>query len=319
MRGDSVNAICFSTDSDPLGSLPAGHFWMVRLVIPTDAAEQCGALCAQLLSLLALPFGSLLTSVSHDFMLTRTDTIGGVMKIRVILAALLFLPAVASFAQETSPPAAQAAPPKEPWQMTDDERIAARLDPEKIRQRSEAHSVRLPRHHSEGPSGMAVGATSQPIPFVIDGAANPELFFRFELFAYLLRGVDPKLTGTDREVARALLMTKIKAFGYEPETFWNELSASVPRYFEVRDGVSSRSPSKHARIEAIAPPSGPDDVHTALCRERLTALSSARNHFGSETFDRFLYSVVAPTITVTSNPPGPEEGAGLRFLEGGCQ
>src|SRR3954469_4261991 len=229
------------------------------------------------------------------------------MRIRSILGSALFFVAALALAQK-------ATQIKEPWQLTDDERIAARLDPEKIRQRAASHAATLSRLHPEVVSSMNVGAGDGQAPgLIIDGAKNPELFLPFELFGHLLRGVDMKLAATDRQIARAILEPKIKAFGFQPDVFWAALGASTNRYFAARDNA----PVKHSATAANSPPSGSNGATIGLCGARLTALNSAREHFGRDTFDRFLYTVVAPTLTVTSRAPGPDEASGLRYLSGG--
>jgi hypothetical protein len=241
------------------------------------------------------------------------------VNIRNILGSALLLFPVITSTQDLGPHATQSVRSREAWQLTDDERITARLDPEKIRQRMAAHASAMNRLHGSGASSGMSMSSGQPLMFRIDGAENPELFLPFELFANLLRGVDMKLTPNDRQMARAMLEPKIKTFGFEPEAFWTALGSSTTGYFKARDGGGLTAASKRARTEATPSPSGPNDGHIALCRGRLMALSSARDHFGRETFDRFLYTVVAPTLTVTSSPPGPDEGSGLRYLAGGCQ
>ena len=144
--------------------------------------------------------------------------------------------------------------------------------------------------------------------FRIDGAENPDLFLPFELFGQLLRGVDWNVPAIDRDVERAILAPKIKSFGYEPGTFWAALGTVSKRYFEVRDGTQP-SASSHAKPKAAQ--------HIALCRERQTALAAARSYFGHEKFDRFLYQVVAPTLSSSSR--APDEAQGLRYMAGGCR
>jgi hypothetical protein len=203
---------------------------------------------------------------------------------------------------------------KEAWQWTDDERITARLDPVQIRERAAAHAARSFNRPGVS-SSLAVGS-GEPVSFRIDGAENPELFLPFELFGDLLRGVDGKLPAIDRDVERAILAPRIRSFGYEPDTFWSDFGTVAKRYFEVRDGTQ-RSTVNHAKPEAAQSPSGPNDAYIALCRERLSVLAAARSHFGREKFDRFLYQVVAPTLSSSSR--FPDEAQGLRYMAGGCQ
>jgi hypothetical protein len=246
-----------------------------------------------------------------------------VMRIRILIGVPLVFVTLHTAAQQLAPSSNQSVS-KEIWQLTDDERIAERLNPQKMRERAASHAAALSRLHNHGTSsimntGTADEASTQ---LIIDGAEHPELFLPFELFGQLLRGVDPTLKPIDRQVSRAILDEKIKAFGYNPETFWNAVNVSARSYFEVRGGAKlspAANPREHPQVESIPSPPGLTNSHVSLCRARLTALNAARDHFGRDSFDRFLYTVVAPTLTVGSDTPGPAEGAGLRYLSGGCQ
>ena len=218
-----------------------------------------------------------------------------------------------SSTQDPVPHTDQLVVSKEAWLWTDDERIAARLDPVKIRERAATHAARSFKRLGVSAS-LAVGSGEQ-VSFRIDGAENPELFLPFELFGQLLRGVDWNAPAIDRDVERAILAPKIKSFGYEPGTFWAALGTVSKRYFEVRDGTQP-SASNHAKPDAAQSP-GPNDAHITLCRERFTALAAARSYFGPEKFDRFLYQVVAPTLSSSSR--FPDDVQGLRYMAGGCQ
>ncbi len=218
-----------------------------------------------------------------------------------------------SSTQDLVPHTDQLVVSKEAWLWTDDERIAARLDPVKIRERAAAHAARSFKRL--GVSASLAGS-GEHVSFRIDGAENPELFLPFELLGQLLRGVDRNAPAIDRDVERAILAPKIKSFGYEPGTFWAALGTVSKRYFEVRDGTQP-SASNHAKPEAAQSPSGPNDAQITLCRERFTALAAARSYFGPEKFDRFLYQVVAPTLSSSSR--FPDEVQGLRYMSGGCQ
>jgi hypothetical protein len=248
------------------------------------------------------------------------------MRISISLGASLLFVAAFSSAQDVSRNASQAVGSREIWQLTDDERIDARLDPQKMRERAASHTAALSRLHDSGSSTSMSTRTDDgsAVKLIIDGAENPELFLPFELFAHLLRGVDTRLTPEDRNVARAILEAKIRAFGFDPDAFWNAVDVGSRRYFSVRDSrtvapFANQSPTTGPQAEAIQPPSAAIDHQRAVCRERIIALNATRNHFGSETFNRFLYTVVAPTLTVASRIPGPDERSGLRFLSGGCQ
>jgi hypothetical protein len=247
------------------------------------------------------------------------------MRVRILIGVPFLLVTLHSAAQKPAPASHQPLASKEIWQLTDDERIAERLDPQKMRERVASHRAALNRLHNPGTSSSMSTGTAEGVPtkLIIDGGEHPELFLPFELFGQLLRGVDPTLSPIDHQVSRAILDEKIKAFGYDPETFWNGVEVSAHHYFEVRVGgaelrAASNSP-KHPQLESIPSPPASPDSRVSLCRARWAALNSARDHFGQDKFDRFLYTVIAPTLTVASDTPGPAEGVGLRYLSGGCQ
>ncbi len=226
---------------------------------------------------------------------------------RFVFALTLLAPSV--FAQTATWTTA-----KPPWVWTVEERIAARLDPVAIEQRSARHAASLRGH--DGTVHSQTSATTTSTHVVIDGNVNPELFLPFELFNTLLGGVDPQLPVREREISQAMLNSRIHELGYDPKQFWTDLSEIAAGYYAVRDRKVHLPPSRGVQT------SDQEQTRTtsiAMCRARFDALSAARAKYGTATFDRFLYTVVPPGLLSGSNMPGPDEASGLLYIERGCQ
>ncbi|HEV2722324.1 MAG TPA: hypothetical protein VG323_20055 [Thermoanaerobaculia bacterium] len=193
---------------------------------------------------------------------------------------------------------------KQPWDWTDDERLAVRLDPAAIALRAAEHEARQQRR---GPSAQAFGINRQP-QMVIDGSVHPELFLPYELFTCLLDAVDPRYSAAERKVKQGFYNAGLRKFGTRPADFWAIFSRLVARYYRI-ETAAKQGGSHQSGL----------DPNVALCRERITLLNASRERFGRTTFDRILYTVVAPNTLQTGAVPGPEGAAGLKYLSGGCQ
>jgi len=205
---------------------------------------------------------------------------------------------ISGIAQTDEPHAAKRA-----WQWSADERIAARLDPAFV----EKHTKRNPSD-----PGKAT--------FSIDGRQDPHVFLPFELFVFLLGGLHGD--AANRDVTRAMMEDRIKSFGYaDPSAFWRELETVAAPYLTLL----KRNAALHVKMQTAPRPERAaiaeeiESSHIPLCRSRAEALAAARAHFGRETFDRFLYTVVAPQVTTGSVVPSADEARGLAYLEGGCR
>lgn len=198
---------------------------------------------------------------------------------------------------------------KQVWDWTVEERLAVRFDPVLAVQRATAGWARTD-----------AGTTGRPQWGEVHGNENPELFLPGELFIALLGGLHGD-TGF-RDSSRAIRRNRIIAFGIDDETFWRELESAISSYlrFAARHAaiqqrlIHTLDEGERSGLAAEAERMGPD-----LCRSRAAALAGARRHFGAETFDRFLYTVVAPSLSVSSGDPLVDTAEHLRFLEGGCQ
>jgi hypothetical protein len=199
---------------------------------------------------------------------------------------------------------------KLPWQWSDEERIAARLDPVYIRDHTRRSAV--------GVGGLS--SQDSELQVVIDGRQNPELLLPYELFNWLMGAfdADPAL----REQIRASLHDRLQGFGPKnPDTFWAELeSVSSPHLALVHHLGSLGGRLKKAdRRGREALTRQIDELQVPMCRSRADALAAARLHFGGEAFEQLLYSVVAPQLTVGIRVPTPDEARELAFIQGGCR
>lgn len=187
---------------------------------------------------------------------------------------------------------------REPWRLSIDERIQLRLDPAAIEARRRAWTA---DQTSAFQREASTGAGSR---FIIDGRRNPELLLPFELMDFLLSGVSGPM---ERQQAfRRTVSDGIAAAGWRHDEFWRELE-------RIRAADSPRpAHTRRARREPTAEAEGREH-----CAARAHVLALARERFGHEAFDRFLYLAVAPKITTFAEVPTSAEH--LRAAEEGCR
>jgi len=179
--------------------------------------------------------------------------------------------------------------PKEPWEWTDAERIAALSDPAAAAARLAAHRERMQTDgmSDERSDGLAAGF-ADPID-VINGKRDPHLYFTWELFDWLVAicYVDDPHT---RETFRAIKEREAKrTVGGLPPDFWERLDAISAAYRGdlQRERQAPSIPdaaTRNAEMKAVA---------ALLCHDRHTAFQEAKQEFGPW-FERFLYKVIAP-------------------------
>jgi hypothetical protein len=177
----------------------------------------------------------------------------------------------------SAPVVAIASDVKRPWRWSDDERIAIRLDPQSMAERAAA------REQRRAAAPNAKRTTPQP--------------------AFVIEAADPARTSREREIEHSIYEAGLHRYGYTPDEFWQTFGDVARRYYELRD--RSRSAGVHG-----------DSAHVELCRERIAVLNAARGRFGSERFNRLLYTVVAPVTSITGRVPGPGRGRGTEVLGG---
>lgn len=187
-------------------------------------------------------------------------------------------------------------PERKPWEWTQEERLAVRLDPAQIARRQNAEAAR------------AAAATPQPSTtaqqglhnYSIDGSRNPELLLPHELFRSLLSGFMPNEEARQRK--RDSLRAAIVAAGFDEALFWSQLRAAASEYIDNHVYPAPGTPHR-----------------PGLCRSAFVSLNNARQVFGKDRFDRFLYEAIAPVTQVTSATNAADPSAELRFVAAGCQ
>ena len=227
----------------------------------------------------------------------------------IVILAFTVTPLVAQ-------PAAKAQSPRAPWEWSDEERIAARLDVHAAAARLAAHRSAASRQ-SDGASssGRTTTSVGKPTVDVIEGRRDPALFFPVELFEAAVRGAFSEAASAFREgYAPALRRAGL------PTTFWEHVGVVAAPYLNAlkeqdellhRAGALPKTSADRAAIEARVAAG-----YAHLCRTRAAALQAVHDEFGVA-LDRFLYLEVAPTQTVwTDDPWDPNQ---IRFIERGCQ
>jgi hypothetical protein len=202
---------------------------------------------------------------------------------------------------------------KEPWEWTDSERVAARLDPAFIKANSRQPSNSSSLH-------IATEGASSDFAFTLEGSKNPEIFLPFELFMSLMNGFDAD--PDSRSHNRVYFSRGIAESGYkDPDAFWRELEPLVSVHATaLRDHLALYERRDRAdRKERDAVEKQISEHQTTVCRSRFQALEAARAHFGRQTFDRLLYTVVAPGLTQSSAAPDSNFASHYLFIAGGCR
>jgi hypothetical protein len=189
-----------------------------------------------------------------------------------------------------------------PWEWTIEERLSARLDPMSIAERQDAAEGRHPTIRSQSVREVREGIQN----YSVDGAVNPELLLPHELFQSLLTGFVPDEQRQRRQ--RESLRRGIVAAGFDEELFWAQLRSAASEY------IDSYLYPPPTRIESTS-----RQDRDGRCRAGFVALNTARQVFGANEFDRFLYDVVAPRTQVASTTSAADPAAELRYVELGCQ
>jgi len=208
-------------------------------------------------------------------------------------------------------------PVGEPWNWTVSERLAKRFEVEDMRRRAAEYH----REIAAGNAGMQAQSTSSSDVFVIDGKKDPELFLPYELLTALLNGLSSDARA--RDSAQRSYRKSIEDFGWKPSELWSRLEAILDGYPDLVDRESAlqtalrspQTPSVHDRLTTEQ-----KTLRQGICARRAALLKSARAIFGETEFDRFLYTVIAPTLTAFSKVPASEDEAKkLQHAEEGCR
>jgi hypothetical protein len=200
---------------------------------------------------------------------------------------------------------------KPAWQWTSADRIAARFDQAKIRERVvQAESAKPLSSQSLPHAGESV---THRVADVINGREHAELFFPHELFEPLMEFAFV----LDDEDYRAHLAKHTAEIGL-PVDFWNRLrDLSAPYIDDLRQKYDRIGRLQHASKDEVARLQSLENASTAMrCADRAAALNAARKEFGPA-FERLLYTYVAPGQSITYiTIPAPST---LIAAEEGCK
>jgi hypothetical protein len=228
------------------------------------------------------------------------------MRTMILIAISLLALTANSQTPPTQDPSGPA--PRRAWEWTVEERIADRLNPQKIRERASAYNETL---RKRGLSSTATDNSSEAeadppgvvITYYIDGQRNPELFLSYELFDDLLSGLESNRSLRAKQ--RAFYGPAIRRFGYDEEAFWASLESVSSGYLAVTSADETNG--------------------DARCVARYQALQAARRLWGPR-LDRLLYVAIAPTAihstSMLDRNHGEalrQHGEALRRAEMGCQ
>jgi hypothetical protein len=214
-------------------------------------------------------------------------------------SAVVFL-VICAFALSAYPATPDKGMSKPVWEWTVEERLLERFDATNVLDREFAARKTLERWgHLPDPLLPWNGRVRS---YSIEGWRNPELFLPYELFDGLLSGFhsDQNL----RTLQRGAIRDAIRLFGYDDEVFWSSLAKIAGPYLTHKYGP------RHG-FDRLSP--------YAKCRARYTALTEARQFFGADNFDRFLYTVIAPSTQDVLTTTDPDPARNLRFEESGCR
>ncbi|HEX7155314.1 MAG TPA: hypothetical protein VF618_27860 [Thermoanaerobaculia bacterium] len=197
---------------------------------------------------------------------------------------------------------------KPAWEWTLEERIAVRTNGERARER-----VRY-RDRTRTTAAPAAGSETRATVDAFSGKTHPELFLPHEVFGEL---VDIAfITDTTGPLIRKGLMPEVRQHGL-PADFWLRLeSISAPYLADIRAVRILITTARADQSDNVRHETAVATRHADLCRSRAAALKAARNEFGPERLDRFMYEVIAVNMFISSDLLSSAEL--LRHIEGGC-
>lgn len=201
----------------------------------------------------------------------------------------------------------QDAPAKPAWQWTTEERIAVRSD----------ESSRAARREVAISAGLM--SPTERVDDVVIGTHNPELFLPHEVMERLFGGFHPDT------VVRTEYRQKWLARGatqYLGDDFWDKLYAAVRPFIiakiveiDTDDEANAMSDQAEREFQQRW-----FRARSAVCPARARALAAAREAFGRENFDAFLYQAVAPDgVMLTTHSDVAKLPSQWRWEEEGCR
>lgn len=233
---------------------------------------------------------------------------------RTVLLLLAVVPTVL-FAQNMRPNRAPESLPKNAWEWTVEERLADRFDPGKIQARNREDRSAMSKATSTE-AAPAIPAADDRL--VIDGAKNPELFLPWELVNRLLRGGLARDVET-RTYFRGSYATEIRSYGWDESTFWKDFEKVgssyadlLARHAQLRAQAQREPPVRRRALEQEA-----ESLRPSMVCVRADVLRRARARWPD--FDRFLYTVVAVSFTMSTTMPSVEQQNAMRRYEEPCK
>ena len=217
---------------------------------------------------------------------------------KVAVVALLGASTLSAAAPEASRPPEN----KKPWEWTLAERLAVRLDPVRIAERELENET----PHRASPSQVTVREREGVGSYSIDGRRHPELLVPHELFESLMTGFIPDENRQARY--RKNLAVAISAAGFDERVFWSQLYSVASQYVAYKYDQTAHSPD-----------SAINRGRDSRCRLAFEALTAARQLFGQERFDQFLYEGIAPLTQLASATTAPDPAVELKRAAAGCQ
>ena len=194
-------------------------------------------------------------------------------------------------------------PVKPPWAWSSEERIQARFDPPSIVAR---------KTRAAPTTKMAADA------YIIDGKDDPALFFAWELVDALLPYME--MPPSRAAQARRMFTKDIEAQGWNTQDFWRAVDESTMTYRSTRrQQIDHRMALVSSRKKDRVRINGGIDNYLVkeVCEERQRSLEKLRQTFGREAFDKFLYTAIAPSVTLMISME--RDANMLTRIERGCR
>ena len=203
---------------------------------------------------------------------------------------------------------------RQSWQWTTEERLSVRFDPEGMRSRRVADEA-MRRNHDKSADGAPTPSTVEgENRCVVHGNMNPELLMPSELFGELVSLLFSEKPDT-RLGFRALLEDRAQKAGIAAFD-WSALETLLAPYELNRRWIEPpASRRQEASAERTRAQPSFEDFSRQQCSQRAAALEAARREYGRDRFDRFLYEVVAPMMSISGTTTAVE----LRRIEDGCR
>jgi len=203
----------------------------------------------------------------------------------------------------TSSVAAGEVDSKPAWKWETGERIRERQRPEHAQKRREV---------AVADGRCAAGCQSDVI---VDGRRNPELLTPSELMDTLSGAFDIKDAGAINRT-RTLWMGRSDNLEHGPD-FWDRLYTAGRPFFDAwREILRMSRVTPTEAVDRATLVKRQQEVEHNMCALRAEALTAARDTFGRDVFDEFLYRAVAPGVFVSETQTASSSAT---WIESGCR